>query len=218
MPHKSDVAHLVDTVSVAAQALQSVNTVEVAPNGLLVGHSTDGDGLVASLSAQGVDVTGKSLLILGAGGAARSVIDAMYRHRCHNIVIANRSLASAQSAEVLAPEISRSIALNDSAALRAAASSVDVVINATSIGMNKDSIHSSESPLSADLITPRHTVVDLVYHPIQTELLRNAQDRGAQTIDGLGMLVHQAALQQQIWTGFMPNVSDMYRAALQALS
>jgi shikimate dehydrogenase len=57
-----------------------------------------------------------------------------------------------------------------------------------------------------------------VYHPIQTELLRQAQLRGAQAIDGLGMLVHQAALQQQIWTGLSPNVSDMYQAALQALS
>ena len=157
-------------------------------------------------------------MILGAGGAARSVIDALKRHRCHNIVIANRSLASAQSAQALAPKISQSLALSDSAALKTAISSVDIVINATSIGMSKDSVHSSDSPLSADLITPQHTVVDLVYHPIQTELLRNAQQRGAQTVDGLGMLVHQAALQQQIWTGFVPDVSDMYRAALQALS
>ena len=218
MPHKSDVADLVDTVSTAAQALKSVNTVEVAPNGLLVGHSTDGDGLVASLSAQGVEVTGKSILILGAGGAARSVIDALKRHRCHNIVIANRSLASGQSAQTLAAEISQSIGLKDLASLSTVISAVDIVINATSIGMSKDSVHSSESPLLADLITPQHTVVDLVYHPIQTELLRNAQQRGAQTVDGLGMLVHQAALQQQIWTGLMPDVSDMYRAALQALS
>ncbi|MDA2967291.1 MAG: shikimate dehydrogenase [Actinomycetota bacterium] len=218
MPHKSDVADLVDTVSTAAQALKSVNTVEVGANGLLVGHSTDGDGLVASLSAQGVDVTGKSILILGAGGAARSIVDALKRHRSHNIVIANRSLAGAQSAQALAPKISQSLALSDSAALKTAVSSADIVINATSIGMSKDSVHLSDSPLSADLITPQHTVVDLVYHPIQTELLRNAQQRGAQTVDGLGMLVHQAALQQQIWTGFVPDVPDMYRAALQALS
>lgn len=218
MPHKSEVADLVDTVSTAAQALKSVNTIEVTPTGLLVGHSTDGDGLVASLSAQGLDVTGKNILILGAGGAARSVIVALKRHLCHNIVIANRTQANAQVAQALAPEISRSIALNDSAALKTVISNVDIVINTTSIGMNKETVRSSESPLSADLITPQHTIVDLVYHPIQTELLRNAQQRGAQTVDGLGMLVHQAALQQQIWTGFLPNVSDMYSAALQALS
>ncbi len=218
MPHKSDVADLVDTVSIAAQALKSVNTIEVAPDGHLVGHSTDGDGLVSSLSAQGVDVTSKSILILGAGGAARSVIDALQRHGCLKIFIANRSLARAQAAQVLAPDISRPIALNDLATLVSTISSVDIVINATSVGMSGNSAHSSKSPLLADLITPQHTVVDLIYHPIQTELLRNAQQRGAQTVNGLGMLVHQAALQQQIWTGFMPSVSDMYQAALQALS
>ena len=78
MPHKTAIASLVDSVSVAAQALNSVNTIEVTSDGLLVGHSTDGDGLVASLDEQGVSVTGTSILILGAGGAARSVIDASW--------------------------------------------------------------------------------------------------------------------------------------------
>jgi shikimate dehydrogenase len=99
-----------------------------------------------------------------------------------------------------------------------ATSQCDIVINATSVGMTKNSDVKSESPISANLITSSHIVVDLVYHPLQTELLRLAELRGAKAIDGLGMLVHQAALQQQIWTGLSPNVSDMYQAALQALS
>ena len=76
----------------------------------------------------------------------------------------------------------------------------------------------SVSPIAVDLIRPDHIVMDLVYHPIETELLRLTRSRGALGIDGLGMLVHQAALQQQIWTGLVPNVSDMYQAALQALA
>lgn len=218
MPHKTAVAELVDSVSAAAQALHSVNTVEVASDESLVGHSTDGDGLVASLTSQGVDVAGKSVLILGAGGASRSVIDAMNRNQCQNLVIANRTLAGAQDAALLAPNITHTFALNDSAALEHEISRVDIVINATSIGMRTGTETSTDSPISTELITPRHTIVDLVYHPIETELLRAARQRGAQVIDGLGMLVHQAALQQQIWTGFTPDVSDMYRAALQALS
>lgn len=218
MPHKSAVAELVDSVSAAAQALHSVNTVEVASDGSLVGHSTDGDGLVSSLTAQGIVVTGKRVLIIGAGGASRSVIDALSRHQCQSIVIANRTLSGAHDAAFLAPKISQILALNDSNALKQEISNVDIVINATSVGMNKGSVNSTESPLSPELIDPRHTIVDLVYHPIETELLRIARQRGARVVDGLGMLVHQAALQQQIWTGLMPDVSDMYRAALQALS
>lgn len=218
MPHKSAIAELVDSVSAAAQALHSVNTVEVASDGSLVGHSTDGDGLVASMTAQGVDVTGKRVLIFGAGGASRSVIDALNRNQCLNIVVANRTLAGAHEAALLAPNMTQTLALGDTASLKREISNVDIVINATSIGMRTGTATSSESPISAELIDPRHTIVDLVYHPIETELLRRARQRGAQVIDGLGMLVHQAALQQQIWTGMMPDVSDMYRAALQALS
>jgi shikimate dehydrogenase len=218
MPHKTSVATLVDSVSESARALKSVNTVEVSADGSLVGHSTDGDGLVASLQARDVDVAGKDVLILGAGGAARSVIDALSRKDCHQIFIVNRSLETAKVAAELAPGIATAIALTDQSAISEIASQCNIVINATSVGMSKSPDVKSVSPISADLITSAHVVVDLVYHPIQTELLRQAQLRGAQAIDGLGMLVHQAALQQQIWTGLFPSVPDMYQAALQALS
>ena len=218
MPHKTSIAALVDSLSESAQALKSVNTVEVSADGSLIGHSTDGDGLVASLLAQGVDVAGKDVLILGAGGAARSVIDALYRRGCHRIFIVNRSLENAKVAAELAQGVATTIELSSDSAMSEATSQCDIVINATSVGMTKNSDVKSESPISANLITSTHIVVDLVYHPLQTELLRSAELRGAKTIDGLGMLVHQAALQQQIWTGLSPNVSDMYQAALQALS
>ncbi|CAB5017738.1 unannotated protein [freshwater metagenome] len=222
MPHKTAIASLVDSVSSAAQALHSVNTVEVATDGSLVGHSTDGDGLVASLVEQGVTVEGKTILILGAGGAARSVIDALQRHACQQIFVVNRSLDHAQTAVTLAPSIAQAISIADIAALTEAAANSDIIINATSVGMIKGSEIVSKnvlvSPIAVDLIRPDHIVMDLVYHPIETELLRQTRHRGALGIDGLGMLVHQAALQQQIWTGLVPDVSDMYQAALQALA
>ena len=218
MPHKTAIASLVDSVSVAAQALNSVNTIEVTSDGLLVGHSTDGDGLVASLDKQGVSVTGTSILILGAGGAARSVIDALQRHGCRQMFVANRSLDHAQHAAALAPALTTVVSIANLVDLADAAAKSDIIINATSVGMSKSPDTVSVSPLAPDLIGPHHVVVDLVYHPIETELLRLARRRGALAIDGLGMLVHQAALQQQIWTGLTPNVSDMYQAALQALA
>jgi len=218
MPHKTAIASLVDAVSAASQALHSVNTVEVAADGSLIGHSTDGDGLVASLKEQGVSVNGQTILILGAGGAARSVIDALHRHACRQIFVANRSLDNAQMAVALAPSIATAVSTKDSTSLFEAAANSDIIINATSVGMSKSPEIVSESPISVDLIRPDHIVMDLVYHPIETELLRQTRRRGALAIDGLGMLVHQAALQQQIWTGLVPNVSDMYQAALQALA
>ena len=218
MPHKTAIASLVDSVSAAAQALNSVNTIEVAANGSLVGHSTDGDGLVASLKDQGVNVSGSSVLILGAGGAARSVIDALQRHECRQIFVANRSLDHARTAVALAPALAKVVSILNLADLAEATAMSDIIINATSVGMAKNPDIVSVSPLAPDLIDSHHIVVDLVYHPIETELLRLTRKRGAQAIDGLGMLVHQAALQQQIWTGLLPNVSDMYQAALQALA
>jgi len=218
MPHKTAIASLVDSVSPAAQALHSVNTVEVATDGSLVGHSTDGDGLVASLKEQSVSVQGQAILILGAGGAARSVIDALQRHDCRKIFVANRSLEHAQAAVALAPEIANAVSLADTASLAEAAANSNIIINATSIGMTKSLEIMSDSPIAANVIRSDHIVMDLVYHPIETELLRLTRSRGALAIGGLGMLVHQAALQQQIWTGLVPNVPDMYQAALQALA
>ena len=222
MPHKTAIASLVDSVSRAAQALHSVNTVEVATDGSLVGHSTDGDGLVASLKEQGVSVQGQAILILGAGGAARSVIDALQRHDCREIFVANRSLEHAQAAVALAPANSNAVSIADAVSLAKAATKSAIIINATSVGMTKSQEvvpgNVLATPIPIDLIRTDHIVMDLVYHPIETELLRLTRSRGALAIDGLGMLVHQAALQQQIWTGLMPNVSDMYQAALQALA
>ena len=222
MPHKTAIASLVDSVSPAAQALHSVNTVEVATDGSLVGHSTDGDGLVASLKEHGVSVHGQAILILGAGGAARSVIDALQRHQCRQIFVANRSLDHAQAAVALAPANSNAVSIADVDTLAEAAAKSDIIINATSVGMTKSREvvpgNVLATPIPIDLIRADHIVMDLVYHPIETDLLRLTRSRGALAIDGLGMLVHQAALQQQIWTGLVPNVSDMYQAALQALA
>ena len=215
MPHKADVAQRVDRLAESARHLDSVNTVEIAGDGSLVGHSTDGDGLVESLRCQQIGVAGANIAVFGAGGAGRSVVDAMNRHGAARISIVNRTIGAARKAADLAPGVAVAFEAGTPEA-GAALSECDVVVNATSVGMG-DSSSSAPTPFDTDVLTPGHTVVDLVYHPIETRLLHLAAERGCRIVDGLGMLVHQAALQQVIWTGVAPDVSEMTRAATDAL-
>ncbi len=203
-PHKEAVAAAVDELAPAARALRSVNTV-VNAGDRLVGHSTDGDGFVASLAAAGVTVAGARVAIAGAGAAARSVVDALGRAGAAEIAIVNRSEARAEEAADLAT----AARVGTSADVTAAT----VVVNATSVGMG-----SEELPLDPALLRAGQVVADLVYHPLQTALLRAASARGCRTVDGLGMLVHQAVLQQVLWTGRSPDPAVLRTAAEAALA
>jgi shikimate dehydrogenase len=202
MPHKEDVATAVDVLAPAAAALRSVNTVSRDDAGRLIGHSTDGDGFVASLAAAEVDVRGARVVVLGAGAAARSVVDALGRAGAADIAVVNRTAAKASNAAELAP----AARVGSSDDVGAAA----VVVNATSIGMG-----TAELPLDPALLRTGQVVADLVYHPLETALLAAARAAGCTPVDGLGMLVHQAVLQQEIWTGRRPDPAVM-RAAAEA--
>lgn len=220
MPHKSDVARGVDVLVESARKLDSVNTVEVGDQGKLIGHSTDGDGLVASMAFCDIDVRDRSLAVFGAGAAGRSIVDALARHGAHAVHIVNRTLEEAQRAAELASGRADAFDMSNSDVMRSVIDSSDIVINATSVGMGGSSTgepNVSEMPFDPSMLAPRHVVVDLVYHPIATPLLRAASARGCEIVDGLGMLIHQAALQQVIWTGEHPDVREMTQAALRAL-
>ena len=206
MPHKESVAALVDELDPAAAALRSVNTVVPLGDGRLKGYSTDGAGFVASLAAQDVDIEGKHVCVLGAGGAARAIIDALARGRASRITVVNRTADRAQAAADVAIGIAATGKL-------AAVGDCDIVVNATSIGMGTD-----EMPCDADLLHRHHVVADIVYHPRCTALLAAARDRGCRTVEGLGMLVHQAVLQQRLWTGASPSASVMWAAAERELA
>ncbi len=208
MPHKSMVADEVDRLEPAARALNSVNTVSWDGDEL-VGSSTDGAGLVASLAEAGIDLDGCRVAIIGAGGAARSVIDAFGRAGSPDITVLNRTIDRAQHAASLASSASVGIVSDVSRA--------DVVVNATSVGMGvaADGASDDDLPCRLDLLHADQVVVDLIYHPLHTAWLRGAEALGARTIDGLGMLVHQAALQQERWLGERPDTAPM-RAAAEA--
>lgn len=206
MPHKEAVASAVDSLDPAAAALRSVNTVVPQADGSLKGYSTDGAGFVASLAAAGVMVAGRTVCVLGAGAAARSIIDELGRSGAARVAVVNRTAASADDAASLAGD--RGVVGGI-----AEVSDADIVINATSVGMGGD-----EMPCDPTLLRAGQAVADIVYHPRETALLRAAKAVGAVTVEGLGMLVHQAALQQQLWHGHLPAVAVMAAAAERELA
>lgn len=204
MPHKRDVARVVDEADASAARLDSVNTVLLRPDGTTLGASTDGPGFVASLREAGVDPAGRRVVVLGAGAAASSIVDALGDAGSSEISIVNRTPASAATVAALCP-VARVGTVDDVA-------SADLLVNATSVGMGDDRI-----PLDAACLRPDMVVADIVYHPIDTVLLRAARSLGARTVDGLGMLVHQAVLQQELWTGRRPDPAVMRAAAVAEL-
>lgn len=206
MPHKEGVAAAVDSLDPAAAALRSVNTVVPQVDGSLRGYSTDGAGFVASLAAAGVTVAGRSVCLLGAGAAARSIADAMARAGVARIAVINRTFATAQDTVRLSGEVGVIGSAGD-------VGSADIVVNATSIGMGSNDLPCDTAQLHAGQV-----VADVVYHPRQTALLRAAAAAGATCVDGLGMLVHQAALQQQLWHGSLPDTAVMTAAAERELA
>ncbi len=206
MPHKEAVASAVDSLDDAAAALCSVNTVVPQADGSLKGYSTDGAGFVASLAAAGVEVADRTVCVLGAGAAARSIIDALRRAGAARIAVLNRTEATAAQAVLLAGAAGVVGNLTD-------VGNAHILVNATSVGMGDDEI-----PCDPSCLHGGQVVADIVYHPRETALLRCARTAGATTVDGLGMLVHQAALQQQLWHGFLPDVAVMAAAAERELA
>ena len=209
MPLKTHAFESMDDLSPSARVLRSVNTISV-DDGKLTGHSTDGDGLVDSLEDEDVSLAGASVLILGWGGAARSVADAVARSGARDIVVTNRSGLDSTEVAGIAP-VASVVSWSDRNPVAARS---DVVINCTSVGMAGH----DASPIDVAAITSRSVIVDLVYHPLETPLMAAARDIGCRVVGGLGMLVHQAARQQEIWIGRRPDPSNMKSAALQALA
>lgn len=203
MPHKQDAALSVDELTPVARALGAVNCVTLQ-RGRLVGDSTDGDGFLASLAhLSGFDPAGRRCLVVGSGGAARAVVEALARAGAQEVVVLNRHQGRAQEAAALAGARGR---VGTSVDLGAA----ELVVQATPVGMEGGSAHHELVDLA--LVHGGQVVVDLVYHPPSTALLERAASVGAVTANGLGMLVHQAALAVERWTGLAAPVQAMWRA------
>jgi shikimate dehydrogenase len=207
-PLKEDVAGLVDRLAPSARAARAVNTI-VNDGGVLVGHDTDGEGAAAALE-EAASVRGRLVAVLGAGGAARAICHALAA-RGARLLVLNRTLSRARSltedlgraagAEALplgSPESARRVR------------SCDVLVNATTVGMGED-----RSPLPPEALRPGMTVLDAVYRPLRTRLLREAEAAGARCVPGTRMLLHQGAASFRLWTGREAPLGAM-EAALEA--
>jgi shikimate dehydrogenase len=204
MPHKADAASACDDLAPAAAALAAVNTVVVGSDGALVGHSTDGEGFLLALGDEGVTVSGRRCIVLGAGGAARAIVYALGGAGAH-VTVAARRKDAARSATALAAG-GAAVALED-----APVETFDVIVNATPLGM-----HGEPPPFDLAQLRAGQFVYDTVY-PAETPLLAAARARGLDAAGGLGMLVHQGALAFALWTGCTPPL-DVMRAAGAARS
>ena len=206
MPHKHDVIAGLDQLTPDAAALDAVNC--IAWDGdHLVGHNTDGAGLLDALAAdQGVTPGGLRCVVLGAGGAARSVIRSLALAGAAEVAMVYRTAGRAEAAAALAGELGR---VGTPADVREA----DLVVNATSVGMGSAPGDRDAIPVDPALLRAGQTVVDLVYLPLRTPLLAAAEAAGARPVDGIGMLVHQAARAVELWTGEAPVVAAMDAAA-----
>lgn len=205
-PYKDVVIPFLDEITPMAEALQSVNCI-TNNEGVLVGDSTDGEGFLRSVveDAQ-CSFDNKRVLVIGAGGAARAVIAAIATQPVREVIVLNRTSESARVAAELGGGKGRVGTLSDVA-------DADILINATSLGMTGQ--NEALSPLDGALFQARHVVIDLVYTPAETVFLRDAARVGAKTLNGLGMLLHQAARQVELWTSLKPPIAEM-RAALES--
>jgi shikimate dehydrogenase len=215
MPHKADVAALVDECSDVARRLTAVNCVH-QQEGRLYGTNTDGEGFLASL-ARGADFApmGKRCVVIGAGGAARAVVLALARAGASEVAVVNRTIQRAFEAAALAGDEGTVVDLTEGA-IGDAVAVADLVVNATPVGMEGAAAGAggpAEWLVAPDLLGTGQVAADLVYAPRRTPWLTQAAAGGATTLDGLGMLVHQAAAQLALWTGETPPVEDMWQAA-----
>jgi shikimate dehydrogenase len=209
MPHKTEVADAVDELTEDAERLRAVNTVVVGAE-TTAGHNTDASGFDRFLRRDaGFDPSGGSGVIYGAGGAARACALALARGGLRTLAVALRdpgrvvdlvAALDGQETEV------RAVGFDEVERLRA-----DLVVNATPLGGRGESL-----PMPA--VGPEGLVVDLLYRPSQTPLLERARALGASAFGGLGLLLHQAALSFELWTGQVPDLDVMSAAALAELA
>jgi shikimate dehydrogenase len=204
IPFKTQIIPFLDQVEGIAGRIKAVNTL-THEEGRLIGHNTDWCGALEALEEK-VDLKDKRVILLGAGGAARAIAFGLKERGCQ-VSIHNRSLRKAANLAKELGFIHRPMSFPEKL-------DADVLINATPLGMAPQD---GESPLPQKVLRAGMTVMDIVYQPLRTKLLREAEERGCQTIDGLSMLARQGAAQLQIWTGRRPEVEPIEEDLRRAL-
>ena len=205
LPFKLEAVKVANALTIRAQAAGAVNTLHFTKDGI-IGDNTDGAGLVSDIvNNAGVPLTAKRVLLLGAGGAARGVVLPILEHRPAQLLIANRTVATA---EALAAQFA---ALGGEGVVSACGydriqGAFDVIINATSASLNADL-----PPVSPAVFAPGSLALDMMYGKEPTVFMQFAAEHGALVRDGLGMLVEQAAEAFAVWRGMHPATGELLR-------
>ena len=214
VPHKERAISCLDWISPEAKAVGAVNTIHPV-DGELKGYNTDGEGFLRSLNDTGLSFKGSHVLVLGAGGASRSVVYRLVKEGAR-VTIANRTV---ERAEELALRISRildsdkidCVRFQDVGKITEMMEAAELVVNTTTLGMHPDM--DSMPPIPPESFHSGMLAYDLIYNPYETRFLRCAREAGAKTLNGLEMLIQQGAVAFQIWTQREPSVEAMREAA-----
>lgn len=213
LPHKVSVIEHLDGLGDSAAVMQAVNCI-VRRGDQLIGENTDGKGFLRSL-AEVADPQGKSVVLFGAGGAARAIAVELALAGIKKLTLVNRSERRGRElANLLRQRLDLAVDLVVWQGDYVVAAGTDFVINATSIGL-----YDAEARLMLDVATLRRgmVVADVIGNPPRTRLIREAEGRGCRVLDGLGMLVNQGVVAIQYWTGIEPDAAVMRRALERAL-
>jgi shikimate dehydrogenase len=216
IPHKTEVIKYLDYLDIAAGLIGAVNTIEFGENGA-VGHNTDGIGAVRAIE-EITSLKDKKILLMGAGGAARAISFQILMNGASSLVISNRTNEKAEElrddlVEKLDPDVR---VIDMGFKLEKELNDVDILINTTSVGMYPNI---SQKPLvTGDMMHEGLIVYDIVYNPLKTGLLVEAENAGAETISGVKMLMYQGVEAFKIWTGIEPPIEVFQNALMNEMN
>lgn len=215
-PHKQTACLIADSLDPAAAALNAVNTLLWDEDGKIHGYNTDAPGFIAALDEGHTgwrSMTGAAL-VLGAGGAARAVAWGLAHAGVRRVLIASRTRKNAEEVAAIAPHCQAF----DWSRLGDLFEGADLIVNCTTLGMTNAQQFEPEGGWPVARAPDHCVVMDTVYSPLETPLLRAATARGLVALDGLGMLIHQGALAFETWFGVLPNVTTARTRIMQALA
>jgi shikimate dehydrogenase len=210
IPHKVSIMKYLDEIDSNAKNIGAVNTI-INKDGRLIGYNTDGVGALAALKTENADPTGKKVVLLGAGGAARALSFSI-APSARRLVVLNRTKSKATSlVKTLKKRLKIDIVGEEltSSTLSRELADTELLINTTSVGMFPKI---EETLVDRHFIRPNMVVFDIIYNPPETRFLREATSSGAKVLNGINMLVNQGALSFKLWIGVKPPIDVMFRA------
>ncbi len=189
IPHKENSVKFLDEINPRAESISSVNCI-MKSNSKIIGNNTDWFGFTMALKENKINLSNKEVIVLGAGGTAKSILFSLKQLGANKIILLNRTLHKAEALkdDIITPysmENTESVLKNDS-----------IIINTTPIGMQ-----SNKSPIELGLIHKNQTLIDVIYNPLETLFLKQGNKIGAQTLNGLDMLLHQGLASLDLWFG-----------------